>query len=45
MVIFGAGLIGTRLAKSWLEANAFVTVVESDLQKANVLDKLVPINF
>ena len=36
-MIFGAGLIGTRLAKAWLESNAIVTVVESDLEKANIL--------
>jgi len=37
VVIFGAGLIGTRLAKSWLDSNAIVTVVERDLEKANIL--------
>ena len=37
VVIIGAGLIGTRLAKAWLESNAIVTVVESDLEKANIL--------
>jgi Trk K+ transport system NAD-binding subunit len=33
VAIFGAGLIGTRLAKAWLEANGTVTVVERDLRK------------
>jgi trk system potassium uptake protein TrkA len=37
VVIFGAGLIGIRLAKAWLDSNATVTVVERDLQKANYL--------
>ena len=37
VVIFGAGLIGIRLAKAWLDNNATVTVVERDLQKANYL--------
>ena len=37
VAIFGAGLIGTRLAKAWLEADGRVTVVERDLEKANVL--------
>ena len=37
VAIFGAGLVGTRLAKAWLDSNAFVTVVERDLEKANTL--------
>ena len=37
VAIFGAGLIGTRLSKAWLDANGKVTVVERDLEKANNL--------
>lgn len=37
VVIFGAGLIGTRLAKAWLDSNSSVTVVESNLEAANIL--------
>ena len=37
VAIFGADLIGIRLAKAWLDANGTVTVVERDLQKANSL--------
>ena len=37
VAIFGAGLIGTRLAKAWLDSNAIVTVVERDIEKANNL--------
>ena len=37
VVIFGADLIGIRLAKAWLDANGTVTVVERDLEKANNL--------
>ena len=37
VAIFGAGLIGTRLSKAWLDANGKVTVIERDLEKANNL--------
>ena len=37
IAIFGAGLIGIRLAKAWLDANGTVTVVERDLERANNL--------
>ncbi|MBA88616.1 MAG: hypothetical protein CMB16_05055 [Euryarchaeota archaeon] len=37
VIIFGAGLIGVRLAKAWLDADGSVTVVERDLEKANNL--------
>ncbi len=37
VVIFGAGLIGTRLAKAWLDNNGTVTIVEKDLEQANNL--------
>jgi len=37
VAIFGAGLIGTRLAKAWLDAEGAVTVVERDLERANNL--------
>ena len=37
VAIFGAGLIGTRLAKAWLDAEGTVTVVERDLERANNL--------
>jgi trk system potassium uptake protein TrkA len=37
VAIFGAGLVGTRLAKAWLDSNAVVTVVERELEKANTL--------
>ncbi len=37
VAIFGAGLIGIRLAKAWLDNNGTVTVVERDLEKANNL--------
>ena len=37
VAIFGAGLIGTRLSKAWLDANGTVTVVERELEKANNL--------
>ena len=30
-------MIGTRLAKAWLDANGTVTIVERDLEKANNL--------
>jgi len=35
VIIFGASLIGTRLAKAWQRTGASVTVVERDLQLAN----------
>ena len=37
VIIFGAGLIGTQLAKNWISSGASVTVVEKDLQRANNL--------
>ncbi len=37
VAIFGAGLVGIRLAKAWVEANGKVTIVEKDLQRANEL--------
>ena len=37
VAIFGADLVGFRLAKAWLDAGGTVTVVERDLQKANNL--------
>lgn len=37
VAIFGAGLIGRRLSKAWLDANGTVTIVERDLEKANNL--------
>ena len=37
VVIFGAGVIGIRLAKAWLDNNGTVTVVERELEKANNL--------
>lgn len=37
VIIFGAGLIGVRLANAWLDVKGSVTVVERDLEKANNL--------
>ena len=37
VAIFGADLVGFRLAKAWLDAGGTVTVVERDLHKANKL--------
>jgi len=37
VAIFGAGLVGKRLASAWLQAGGSVTLVERDLQKANNL--------
>tara|TARA_X000001036_G_C20678584_1_gene805095 strand:- start:1054 stop:2469 length:1416 start_codon:yes stop_codon:yes gene_type:complete len=37
VAIFGAGRVGVRLAKAWLNAGAKVTVVERELEKANNL--------
>ncbi len=37
VIIFGAGVIGIRLAKAWLDNNGTVTVVERELEKANNL--------
>ena len=37
VAIFGAGFIGTRLAKAWIEFGGDVTVVERSLDKANKL--------
>ncbi len=37
VAIFGAGLIGVRLAKAWLDQNGTVTIVEKNLNKANEL--------
>jgi len=35
VVIFGASLVGCRLAEAWLKSGASVTVVERDLNRAN----------
>ena len=37
VVIYGADLIGIRLAKAWLDVDGKVTVVEKDLETANNL--------
>ena len=37
VVIFGAGLIGVRLAKAWLDEDGTVTVIEKNLERANEL--------
>jgi trk system potassium uptake protein TrkA len=37
VAIFGAGQIGKRLAKSWIDIGGYVTIVEKSLQRANDL--------
>ena len=37
VAIFGGGLIGIRSAEAWLNVGASVTIVERDLQKANLI--------